>query len=67
MVRSRAYQESLLKALQDPVEAATYLDTALEEGDNEIFLVALQNVADARLGGITERSEGNRFEPRKLV
>ena len=56
MARSRAYQDSLLRALQNPVEAAAYLDAALEEGDNEVFFLALRNVADARLGGTTKLS-----------
>ena len=45
---SRPYQNELLKALRDPAEAAEYLSAALEEGDNELFLLALQNVAEAR-------------------
>ena len=36
--RSKPYRESLLEALKDPVEAAAYLDAALEEGDREGFL-----------------------------
>jgi probable addiction module antidote protein len=44
---SRPYKPELLKALQDPVEAAEYLNAALEEDSNEIFLLALRNVAEA--------------------
>ena len=44
---SRPYRPELLKALQDPTEAAEYLNAALEEGSNEIFLLALRNVAEA--------------------
>ena len=43
-----SYQDQLLKALQDPAEAAAYLDAALEEGSVELFLFALQNVVEAR-------------------
>ena len=44
---SRPYKPELLKALQDPVEAAEYLNAALEEDSNELFLLALRNVAEA--------------------
>jgi len=54
MVRSRSYQEYLLEVLADPLEAAAYLNAALEEGDKELFLLALRNVAEARLGGMSK-------------
>jgi len=44
---SRPYKESLLQALQDPTEAAEYLNAALEENESELFLLALRNVAEA--------------------
>jgi len=44
---SRPYKPELLKALQDPAEAAEYLNAALEENSNELFLLALRNVAEA--------------------
>ena len=46
----KTYQEVLSEALKDPREAAEYLNTALEEGDPKMFLVALKNVAHARGG-----------------
>ncbi len=52
MAKSRPYKEGLLERLKDPQEAAAYLDAALEEGDTEVFLLALRDVAEARLGGI---------------
>jgi probable addiction module antidote protein len=45
--RTRPYRESLLEDLQDPAEAATYLNAALIDSD-EMFLVALRDVAEAR-------------------
>jgi DNA-binding phage protein len=45
---SRSYQAQLIAALKDPDEAAAYLNAALEEGSVELFLLALQNVAEAR-------------------
>ena len=53
MMRSRPYKEGLLERLKDPQEAAAYLDATLEEGDTEVFLLALRDVAEARLGGMT--------------
>jgi probable addiction module antidote protein len=49
--KSIAYQDYLLTSLQDPEEAAGYLNAALEGGDTSVFLLALQNVAQAQ-GGI---------------
>lgn len=46
------YEKNLLEDLLDPTEAAEYLKAALEEGDQEIFLMALRDVANAK--GISE-------------
>lgn len=51
----KPYHASLIKALKNPEEAAAYLNAALEEGDEELFLVALKNVAEAR-GGMAKLS-----------
>ena len=56
MPKSKSYQPKLLEALRDPEEAAEYLNAALEEGDKELFLLALRNVADAR-GGLSKLAE----------
>ncbi len=45
---SRPYQNELLKALTDPEEAAAYLNAALDEGSEELFLLALRNVGEAQ-------------------
>jgi len=57
MPKSKNYQDSLLESLADAGETAAYLNAALEEGDNEVFLLALRNVADARLGGMSKLAE----------
>lgn len=44
--------EVLLESLKDPLEAAAYLDVALEEKDIDTFLHALKTVAEAQ-GGMT--------------
>lgn len=53
MAKSRSYQESLLEALKDPLEAVEYLNAALEEGDPAVFLLALRDVVDA-YGGMSK-------------
>lgn len=45
--RTREYRDSLLTDLQDPAEAAQYLNAALDDSD-EMFLVAMRDVAAAR-------------------
>lgn len=48
MPRSVNYQGELLKYLHDPQKAVVYLNAALEDGDPELFVVALRNVAEAQ-------------------
>lgn len=49
---SRPYEESLMTALQDPQEAAEYLnaslDEAIESDDIQVFLLALKDTAKAK-------------------
>lgn len=52
MAKVTSYQEDLIEALKDPREAAAYLNAAIEDGDREVFLLALRNVAQAH-GGMT--------------
>ena len=52
---SRDYQVSLIERLADPIEAAAYLDAALEDGDRAVFLLAIRNVIQA-FGGMTQIS-----------
>jgi len=46
-VRDKSYEESLLQALTDPLEAAAYLDAAMELEDTAALLVAMRQVAKA--------------------
>lgn len=48
MPKSRAYEDELMVYLQDSQRAIAYLNGALEEGDPEFLLLALQNVARAK-------------------
>ena len=42
------YEQGLKEALADPEEAAAYLNAALENGSQVVFLLALRDVANAR-------------------
>ena len=53
MAKSISYQDYLIESLTDPKEAAGYLNAALEGGDINVFLLALQNVVKAR-GGVSK-------------
>jgi DNA-binding phage protein len=51
MVKTESYKENLLESLQDPEAAAEYLTACLDDGDVDVFLLALRDVAEAQ-GGI---------------
>jgi DNA-binding phage protein len=53
MPRSASYHEGLVKRLQDPLEAASYIEVVLEEGDPKMLGKALKNVIEAQ-GGIAQ-------------
>ena len=44
------YQEYHLEWLKDPENAADYLNAAIEDGDQEVLLLALRNIAEAEGG-----------------
>ena len=52
-IASRSFQQTRSVLLQDPQAAALYLEEALAAGDTEAFKLALRNVAEARLGGMS--------------
>ncbi|MCA9979829.1 MAG: putative addiction module antidote protein [Anaerolineales bacterium] len=45
--RTTSYEEGLHASLLDPEEAAAYLNAALEENDQEVFLLAMRDIAEA--------------------
>ena len=47
MAKSKSYQNNLIESLKDPTEAAEYLNAALEDGESEVFLLALRDVVDS--------------------
>jgi probable addiction module antidote protein len=56
MPKKASYQEYLLNSLKNPEKAEGYLNAALEGGDMEVFLLALQNVVKAQ-GGVAKLSQ----------
>lgn len=53
MAKTKSYKDELLISLKNRREAVAYLNAALEDGDSELFLLALRDVAEAQ-GGMTE-------------
>jgi probable addiction module antidote protein len=51
MVKTESYKEDLLESLQDSTTSAEYLTACLDDGDVDVFLLALRDVAEAQ-GGI---------------
>jgi len=65
MPPSKPYHPELIKALRDPREAVEYLNAALEDGDPEVFLLALRDVAEAQ-GGVAEVAEAAKLNRENL-
>ena len=47
------YQKELIQSLQDPEEAVAYLNAALMDDDERVFLLALKNILEAQEGDMT--------------
>ena len=56
MKPSRPFRATQLAQLKDLDSAALYLEEALAAGDIDAFKLALRNVAEARLGGMSALS-----------
>jgi len=65
MVKTESYKENLLSSLKDPEAAAEYLTACLDDGDVEVFLLALRDVAETQ-GGIRKLSERSRLNRENL-
>ncbi|WP_109012551.1 helix-turn-helix domain-containing transcriptional regulator [Nostoc commune] len=55
MRKSTSYHEKLIQDIQDPLEAAAYIEVVLEEGDPKMLSKALKNIIEAQ-GGIDQFS-----------
>jgi len=51
--KHKDFQEYLLQALQDPKTALAYLNEALLDEDQRVFLLALKNVLEAQGGDMS--------------
>lgn len=62
MIKIRNYKEHLLEQLQNPDEAAAYLNAALQVDDPHAFLLALRDIAEAQggMGWLADQSDLNR-------
>lgn len=62
MPKTLSYKDELMKLLKKRKEAVAYLNAALEDGDPEVFLLALRDVAEAQGGvrGLALKSGLNR-------
>ena len=68
MKPTKSYQESLIQSLKDPEEAAEYINAALGEGDLDIFLLALRNVAEAHgMTSVSWRAKLNRVSLYRML
>ena len=62
------YEIGLLEDLADPEEAAAYLNAALEDGDQEVFLLALRHVTEARgMSQVARQARLNRESLYKML
>lgn len=66
MATSKSYAKALIRELKDPREAAEYLSMALEDGNMEVFLLALKDVAEALGGGFSKLSRKTRLNRENL-
>lgn len=63
--RTKNFHDDLIQSLHDPLEAVEYLNAALQEGEPELFLLALRNVAEAN-GGLSRLSKKTRLNRENL-
>ncbi|MBI5300233.1 MAG: putative addiction module antidote protein [Deltaproteobacteria bacterium] len=60
-MKTKKYKDFLQKELKNPKIAAAYLNTCLEEDDEELMLMALRDVAEAQgMGAIAKKTNISR-------
>ena len=63
-----SYHEGLIKDLANPEEAAAYLNAALEDGSQEVFLLALRDIADAKgMAQLSKKARLNRVSLYRML
>src|SRR3990167_5981453 len=60
------YQEELIECLKDPEEAIAYLNAALMDEDERVFLLALKNVLEAQGGNISKLAKKSQLNRENL-
>lgn len=65
-VKYRDYRESLIEDLQDPKEALAYLNAALIDEDQRVFLLALKDVLEAQGEGFLALSQKTQLNRENL-
>ena len=65
--RHRDFREIVIEKLQDPAFALEYLNTALEDDDPRVFLLALENVLEAQHEIITKEAEQQTLSKKQLL
>ena len=58
----RDFQDYLHEKLQDSKEALAYLNEALKDEDDRVFLVALKDVLEARGGDISDLADMTKLD-----
>lgn len=61
-----SYHEHLIKELRDPEEAVAYLNAALEDEDERVFLLVLKNVLEAQDGSMSKLSKQTKLNRENL-
>lgn len=65
---STSYKEGLIKDLADPEEAAAYLNAALEDGSQDVFLMALRDIAEAKgIARLSKKAHLNRVSMYRML
>ena len=65
---SISYEKGLKEDLKNPEEATAYLNAALEDGSQEVFLLALRDVAEAKgISQLAQKSLLNRENLYRLL
>jgi probable addiction module antidote protein len=58
----RDFKEYLYEKLQEPKEALAYLNAALKDEDDRVFLLALKDVLEARGGDISDLADMTKLD-----
>jgi probable addiction module antidote protein len=60
------YHEDLMQELQDPQEAQEYINAALQDEDERVFLLALKDVLEAQGGNVSWLSKKTKLNRENL-